>query len=125
MYVDAVKLVLDKLADSKVKNSVKADLKAQLRELDPEGKIRTYIAGGEAGTLDLLDTIATNRAKAAAKKGAASSKAPRGNTASSRKDDDSSSDPSSAGSKGGERGSTHASSTAKSSDRTKLDEVAY
>jgi hypothetical protein len=52
MYFDAVEQILSKLADPKIKGSLKADLSRQLRDLDPDGAIRRFLEeGGERPNL--------------------------------------------------------------------------
>jgi len=45
MYFEAVEQILSKLADPKIKGSLKADLSRQLRDLDPDGSIRRFLEG--------------------------------------------------------------------------------
>lgn len=46
MYFEAVQEVLTKLEDPKLKGSTKANLQKQLKELDPDGAIEKFLAGG-------------------------------------------------------------------------------
>lgn len=45
MYFEAVEQILSKLADPKLKGSVRADLSKQLKDLDPDGRIRDFLEG--------------------------------------------------------------------------------
>ena len=63
MYFDAVEQILSKLADPKIKGSLKADLSRQLRDLDPDGAIRRFLEeGGERPNLSsAIQDINKNR----------------------------------------------------------------
>jgi len=67
MYFDAVEQILSKLADPKIKGSLKADLSRQLRDLDPDGAIRRFLEeGGERPNLSsaIQDTNKNSASKA-------------------------------------------------------------
>ena len=58
MYFEAVEKILTKLADPKLKGSVKANLTKQLKELDPDGVIKKYIEeGGDRPDISDMITI--------------------------------------------------------------------
>ena len=45
MYFEAVEQIMAKLTDPKLKGSVRADLSKQLKDLDPDGRIRDFLEG--------------------------------------------------------------------------------
>lgn len=45
MYFDAVEDIQKRLADPNLKSGKKANLLKQLKELDPDGRIRDFMAG--------------------------------------------------------------------------------
>lgn len=45
MYFEAVETIVNKLADPKLKGSSRADLTRQLKDLDPDGRIRAFLEG--------------------------------------------------------------------------------
>eukprot|EP01035_Chromulina_nebulosa_P034317 gene34317-46034_t len=45
MYFEAVEQIIAKLTDPKLKGSVRADLSKQLKDLDPDGRIRDFLDG--------------------------------------------------------------------------------
>ena len=45
MYIDAVSEIQKKLSLPKLKSSLRTSLQKQLKELDPESKIRDYLSG--------------------------------------------------------------------------------
>jgi hypothetical protein len=60
MYFEAVEDILKRLGEDgsnsgkKLKSSVRADLQKQLKDLDPQGTIRAFLAGkGERPVLDV------------------------------------------------------------------------
>lgn len=63
MVIDAVKEIMRKLSDPKIKSSVKSDLTKQLKELDPNGKIRTYLEEGEKGQVDVSGVLGSTKDK--------------------------------------------------------------
>jgi len=97
MYFEAVETILEKLANPNLKGSAKANLTRQLKDIDPDGKIRDFLEG-KAERPDLSDQIdASKKAKAEKKtRGDAplkrpkksSSKSPRSSSSSSRRDTD-------------------------------------
>eukprot|EP01039_Chlorochromonas_danica_P008249 gene8249-9097_t len=63
MVIDAVKEIMRKLSDPKIKSSVKSDLTKQLKELDPNGKIRTFLEEGEKGQIDVSGVLGSTKDK--------------------------------------------------------------
>jgi hypothetical protein len=59
MYFEAVENILKKMAEPKLKGSVKANLAKQLQELDPDNRIRKFLEGGERP--DLSKTLEQSR----------------------------------------------------------------
>jgi hypothetical protein len=45
MYYDAVEEIEAKLADPKTKSGTRSSLQRQLKELDPDGRIRDFLRG--------------------------------------------------------------------------------
>ena len=68
MFIEAVKGILAKLEDPGVKNSVKGELTRQLKDLDPDGKIRQFLEAGRKGSIDITDSIKSKREKMPAPK---------------------------------------------------------
>ena len=56
MYFEAVQEILTRLAEPKLKGSVKASLLKQLKELDPDGVIQRFVQEGGPRP-DLSDRI--------------------------------------------------------------------
>ncbi len=53
MYFEAVQEIQKRLADPKLKSGTKASLQRQLRELDPEGRVRAFLAGSSSERPDM------------------------------------------------------------------------
>jgi hypothetical protein len=45
MVFEAVEEITKRLTDPKLKNGTRASLQRQLRDLDPEGRVRDFLAG--------------------------------------------------------------------------------
>ena len=60
MYFEAVETILEKLSKPGIKGAAKANLTRQLREIDPDGKIRAFLEG-KADRPDLSDEISRSR----------------------------------------------------------------
>ncbi|KAJ1431267.1 hypothetical protein B484DRAFT_43743 [Ochromonadaceae sp. CCMP2298] len=60
MYFEAAETILKKLAEPKLKGSVKASLTKQLQEIDPDGRIRAFLEG-KADRPDLSKSLEQSR----------------------------------------------------------------
>jgi len=79
MYFEAVQGLLEKLADPKLKGSVKANLQKQLKDLDPDGVIRKFLEEkGERPDISYLTDRKKKKPKSSDKFSAIAERGPKG-----------------------------------------------